>query len=667
MTLPSDAVAMAQALSVLGGRVPLAALGMVAGVASPSAALDTLLDSGLVGWTPSDPATPVHFTHPLYRSAVYGDLAPLRKRSLHAAAATVSDRHSSLAHRVAAAAGPDPRLVGDLEAEAVAAEAASQSRQAARYLEWAAELSEAEHDRETRWLRAATSLLEAGNIEAAQRLRGRVVSALPSPRRCLALGLFATHDGDEAAAAKLFEEASAADGPPDVAVHALIQLGLLSVSHSRGRAAIDATDRARALMPPGTPAAGMVAVLHAIGTSQVHGSAAGVDELDQLFPPDEPRAPSLDALVSGARGMMQFYAGRTAAAEVSLRRALDLARDGVLSEHLARLEALLSQTLLSADRWNEALVHGNAALVVASDEGQLLVLAQAHASLASVYAARGSWSEAMQHVESAEHAARQVRTPEAMAWARLARAAFGRAIDDPAAVVEALTPLEHGPDDDGAPAFATWWWPPLIAALLDLGRTDEAAAYLDRLERLASRRPMQLDMRIALFHARLDSAAGRADDATAGYEAAVAATGPDDPLLDRGALMHHMARHLLTLGRVHEAVIQLRAADELVARVGATPYQRLVQRDLESLGVGSGDSTDASASFASLSERERDVVILVASGRTNREVAKELYLSGKTVEYHLRNVFTKLGVTSRRQLRDFLPSDLGRPATPLPR
>jgi ATP/maltotriose-dependent transcriptional regulator MalT len=222
-------------------------------------------------------------------------------------------------------------------------------------------------------------------------------------------------------------------------------------------------------------------------------------------------------------------------------------------------------------------------------------------------------------------------------------------------------PLEHGPDDDGAPAFATWWWPQLIAALLDLRRTDQAAEYLDRLERLASRRPMQLDMRIALFRARLAAAAGRSDDATTGYEAAVAAIGPNDALLDRAALMRHMAAHLLSLGRVHEATTQLLAAEELTTRVGATPYQQMVRNDLGALGVGSAGATDKSAAFAVLSERERDIVTLVAGGFTNREAAKELYLSGKTVEYHLRNVFTKLGVTSRRQLRDFLPPDLGRP------
>ena len=53
-----------------------------------------------------------------------------------------------------------------------------------------------------------------------------------------------------------------------------------------------------------------------------------------------------------------------------------------------------------------------------------------------------------------------------------------------------------------------------------------------------------------------------------------------------------------------------------------------------------------------LTEREQDVATLVAKGLTNREVAGELYVSEKAVEYHLRNVFGKLGISSRRELRN---------------
>jgi DNA-binding NarL/FixJ family response regulator len=68
-----------------------------------------------------------------------------------------------------------------------------------------------------------------------------------------------------------------------------------------------------------------------------------------------------------------------------------------------------------------------------------------------------------------------------------------------------------------------------------------------------------------------------------------------------------------------------------------------------------------------LSGREHRVAHLVAQGLTNQEVAKELYVSTKTVEYHLSNIFIKLSITSRRQLRSLFRDDdaASQPASPV--
>ena len=89
-----------------------------------------------------------------------------------------------------------------------------------------------------------------------------------------------------------------------------------------------------------------------------------------------------------------------------------------------------------------------------------------------------------------------------------------------------------------------------------------------------------------------------------------------------------------------------------MAAVGAEPFLSQVKADLAAAGMPT--AAKGSRSRLDLTERERDVVALVAKGLTNREVAAELYMGDKTVEYHLRNVFAKLGVTSRRQLRSYL-------------
>ena len=91
---------------------------------------------------------------------------------------------------------------------------------------------------------------------------------------------------------------------------------------------------------------------------------------------------------------------------------------------------------------------------------------------------------------------------------------------------------------------------------------------------------------------------------------------------------------------------------DLYGGVGADPYIHRVQEDLSTSGIqGSAPKLQASVS---LTEREQDVAALVSKGMTNREVAAELYVSTKAVEYHLRNIYGKLGVTSRNELRGAL-------------
>ena len=74
-----------------------------------------------------------------------------------------------------------------------------------------------------------------------------------------------------------------------------------------------------------------------------------------------------------------------------------------------------------------------------------------------------------------------------------------------------------------------------------------------------------------------------------------------------------------------------------------------MEADLASHGITVGER--GSRSPLELTDRERDVAVLVAKGMTNREIAAELYVSQKAVDYHLGHIFAKLGITSRRELR----------------
>jgi DNA-binding CsgD family transcriptional regulator len=125
--------------------------------------------------------------------------------------------------------------------------------------------------------------------------------------------------------------------------------------------------------------------------------------------------------------------------------------------------------------------------------------------------------------------------------------------------------------------------------------------------------------------------------------------GSHTDVLDRIMLHHEAARHLRALGRRREANAELGTARQLAADVGAVPYVERIDVDLA--GVGRVAASAGADQLSSLTDRERDVVTLVVDGHTNRETANALYVSEKAVEWHLGNVFAKLGVTSRRQLK----------------
>ena len=191
------------------------------------------------------------------------------------------------------------------------------------------------------------------------------------------------------------------------------------------------------------------------------------------------------------------------------------------------------------------------------------------------------------------------------------------------------------------------WWPILVEGLIASGELREAATELDRLQRHIDDARMDIGGQVAGQRARLAAANGNPDEAAAQFQLAIETIRPDDPLVDRGLLRHHYGRLLHARGNRRDAVDHLRAAHEVFAGVGAEPYRQAVADDLASCGI----RTATKHSPLTLTEREQDVVALVRKGMTNKEIAAEMYVSEKAVEYHLRNVYGKLGISSRRELR----------------
>jgi DNA-binding NarL/FixJ family response regulator len=107
---------------------------------------------------------------------------------------------------------------------------------------------------------------------------------------------------------------------------------------------------------------------------------------------------------------------------------------------------------------------------------------------------------------------------------------------------------------------------------------------------------------------------------------------------------------LAAAGERNRAIATLRMAETELAACGSVRVRDEMRRELRRLGARAetrGPATDADAGLAALTERELQIAGLVTDRHTNREIAGVLFLSGKTVESHMRNIFVKLGVSSR--------------------
>jgi ATP/maltotriose-dependent transcriptional regulator MalT len=114
-------------------------------------------------------------------------------------------------------------------------------------------------------------------------------------------------------------------------------------------------------------------------------------------------------------------------------------------------------------------------------------------------------------------------------------------------------------------------------------------------------------------------------------------------------------RGLRLLAQRPEAIAWLREARGRLVRLGAAPALAACDQELAACGVQTG--REVSAATLGLTPTELAVASLVAAGRSNRQAAAELYISIKGIEFHLRNIFAKLGIRSRKDLADRLGDD----------
>ncbi|WP_026059610.1 helix-turn-helix transcriptional regulator [Microbacterium yannicii] len=595
----------------------------------------------------------VKFRHPLVRAAVYSGASVQQRRAAHRAAADVTppaDVDRRAWHLSEAVWHPDVAvadLLADAGEHAVARAAYSVASGA---FERSARLSPDEAQRSDRLLRAADTAWSAGEgtralallddgmrVPGGMReveLRASIAARGGSLREALEFLLVAAGRAPTADA----EALALAD-----AVHATYYLG-------DARTASSLADRLEALRSRLREPPTRALALMATGMARTLDGRGGADEIRAAVPLLETEP----ALRHDPRRLSWLLLAplflRDATSGARLRALVDEVRGaaGVGALPAVLFHVAVDESTTGAS-WLRAEADFSEAIRLATETGQTTELAMSLAGLARLDARAGRPAACLEHGTRALElcAARDIHVGSV--WVAHARGDLELSLGRPERALERfaeLMTLLDGlalQDVDLAPG------PELVDALVRLGRREEAAdtatSYRERAEHKGQ----------PWARARADRAMGlSADDA--GFDAWFdSAVGWHALTLDRFEVARTRLAYgerLRRAGRRVAAREQLRHAFETFSELGAVAWRDRAAAELTATGEhvrsGGGNPMDA------LTPQELQVALLLAGGRTTREAAAALFLSPKTVEYHLRKVYTKLGIGSRTELGEVL-------------
>src|SRR5579863_934062 len=618
------------AAAVLGHHASRATIASVAQLSGAGDEADEAVASGLLeaGQRPTE----LGFPHPLYRAAIYDDLSPAVRRGLHARAAAVVAGGQRLAHRVAAAVGPDEQLAGELESAAVADADLGELVAAAWAFERSAYLSPDAGQREQRLLDAAgVQLIAADNAGAARTLAAcRGCSA----RRDALSGLLGVYTGSADAENRLLAAWESHDPgtESEIGARAATSLANWMVISGRSDQALRWADRAVDGSLPGSALHTRARVAQAYAMSAAGRSPDGLAAL-ALLPAsgNEVQAAATDALIM--RGMLKLCTDDLAGAIADL---------GVAAARLRHGD------------WDAAVTYAQLATSLAVDTDRPVDLAQAHARAAQVLALRGQWADADAHARAARAAAERFPRALTTAAAAIAGTSLAFARGDWAGVIDAAEPVRAaGPPSVGGLPGMHNWRAFEADALVCLGRLGDAERALDEFDSVVPYGGLGSAV-LALARCRGNLAAAMGDErgAEQAFSRARSITTMAPMPFEVALLNLDDGRRLCGFGHGPLAVARLEEAHKAFSHLGADPFVQACATELAHLQVTA--ATASPAALLGLSRSELAVARLVATGLTNREVAGQLYVSVKTVEYHLRNSYIKLDITSRRALAALL-------------
>ncbi len=591
------------------------------------------------------------FRHPLLRSVAYWALPAPERRAAHRALAAAAAGERRAWHLSAAATGPDEEVAAALAAAADAARARAAPAAAAGAAERAARLTPIAQTRARRLLEAAGDLARVGLPERANALLNEALELAPDAVLRADVqhmrALIEARGGGAAAAARLLvTEAERVEGV-DAARAAMMLMAAVQPCFEAGENApgLAIARRGMALaepaglpaMPTGLPLA--MALL--LSNERREARPLLIGAADWLGRADDPWA--LGPVLVFGIAQAFIWMEELDRARGLLIGAIEHARAAGALGLLPYGLLVLCELEFRAGRWADALAAGAEAARLGEETGQPNDRAFALATLARVEAAAGQEARCRDHIAQALALIERLGAEIVRAYTGAALGLLELGLGHSEQGIEALEPVAAFLAERPAGDPCVLLWPPdLVEAYVRRGRQDDAQAVLAGFERAAR----HSDSRWALA-------------ATARCHGLLAET-PDFETHFHDALTRHempfeIARTQLCLGerrrragRRVEARASLRAALTGFDRLGARPWAERARSELRASGQrirrGSPHATER------LTPQELQVALTIARGLTNREAAARLFLSPKTIEFHLRNIYRKLGIRSRTEL-----------------
>jgi DNA-binding CsgD family transcriptional regulator len=598
----------------------------------------------------------VRFRHPLVRSAVYRAAAADDRRAVHQALAAVTDPQADpdrrAWHHAHAAAGPDEAVAGELINSASRALHRGGVAAAAAFWERAVVLTPDLGERASRALTAAEAKYAAGDFEAAQALL--VMAELGPPgelaearvQRMRAQIAFALRRGGDAPALMLQAARRLQSLDAELARQTYLEAMVAAIYAGRLARGQDARQVARAARSATLGPSGSAPLPH----SQLLTHGLAVRLADGFLA----AAPTLKEALRRYRAQPQELGWLSVSYNLV---AMDLWDDEAWFElaagqvRLARANGTLSWLPFALDYLAEIHVQVGelskaAALLL---ERERIDPGTREATLPYVPLLLAAWrGDAPGAAELAEEMARGASDRgegAALTYTDYAQAVLHNGLGNYGAAAEAA----HGASAADEIVISPW-------ALYEL---VEAGARSDQLERARAAADQLSQVAVASASNWACGAAARSRALVSGGRAAEEEYREAIELLGRTRMTTHLARARLVYGewlrrenRRIEARIQLRSAFGALASMGAGAFAERARRELQATGEKVRKRSEDTR--ADLTPQEEEIAQLACEGRTNQEIGAQLFIGRRTVEWHLRKVFAKLDISSRRELEQAL-------------